>query len=127
MAQVPRLVQGVYAHQQRRAAHGGDGIVEEFLSGDAGIISMTEADGDINLVPAEIDQLHARRNAHVQIRVCLGEPFEAGNQPLGGERRWQADGDDAGTVLTGQSLHGFGHAVQSLGQSRQTLLSGASQ
>ena len=71
-------------------------------------MAVAVADGDVDFLTPEIDQVGGGGDPHLQSRIGVLEGGDAGDQPFGGQGRGGADGQPA--LLVGAAQTGGGAA-----------------
>jgi len=62
-------------------------VVGELVDDEAGMAAVPVSDPDVDRLGGEVDQVLARRDAHVDVGVALEEAAQARHQPAGAKRR----------------------------------------
>ena len=80
------------------------------------------ADRKIDLLAGEVDVVQRRRDAQVDVGMRLGKVPETVDEPLGGEIRRSANGEDASVLTLQKPLGANGDAVQRIAHDVEVVL-----
>ena len=80
-------------------------LVKEFFRCQPGPRAGTESHCHVDLIACEIRQRQGRADVHFDVRMTLNELGEARQQPVRGERRHHADGQDVVPVARPNRLN----------------------
>ena len=118
---IGRLAQPAAPGQQFWTAHREQLFRAELDRVEARPVAVAMADREIDFLAREVDMMQGCRHAQVDVCVRFGKMPEPVHQPLGGEIRRRADGQDAGILPFEQPLGAERDPVQRIADDGQIV------